>query len=136
MRVFKMNKENSDEQLDEYKDFKMNENFNGIDIVNPKNSNSIYIVNDIIVKNPEENNIINIYGCNLNEDETEEVMESVNLQDDDVLLFHKEEIMKDRSINILNKDYFIILPGASLVIEFVNYDKKLNLRVHSYKEEL
>ncbi|GAA0117405.1 hypothetical protein [Clostridium senegalense] len=129
MKVFKMEKAKDENEFNSFIELKMKEDSNKINIINPKNSNSIYIINDIIVKNAKEKNEVKIYGCNL-----EDSIDSEDKNFDYDLLFYKTKV--DKNTNILDKDYFIVLPGASLIIEFIKYDKNLALTVNSYEEEL
>ncbi|MGL4730628.1 MAG: hypothetical protein ACRCW0_03465 [Clostridium sp.] len=136
MRIFKMEKEKEEQVLNDVMELKMKDNKNKIDIINPEDSNSIYIINDMFVKNAKENNEVKIYGCSFNEGINENSIDDECIEDKYRMLFYNTSINKEKVNNILEKNYFIILPGASLVIEFINYDKDLALRLHSYREKI
>lgn len=146
MKIFKFRKEKDYKAHDKVIELNLDreKEFKYITITNPIDSNRLYIINNIMLNNINKNNELCFYGYENNKniennnkhgflDIKSKIYEGDNK---DKLLLYKSKVNNNNNLSLLGEDYFIVLPGGTLSIEFSNYDKDLSVRLALEEEEI
>jgi len=131
VKIFKFPKAENyrEEELAELKIAKDKE-FKCVVITNPTDSNRIYIIDKITFHNCKYNEI-NFYSYedlkNMEEDSNFGSLK-INFkvhegEDEDKLLLYRTKTDKSSGNKLIDKEYFVVLPGGSLFIEMSNWVK-------------
>ncbi|WP_291580101.1 hypothetical protein [Clostridium sp. UBA6640] len=146
MKIFKFRKDKNYKAQDKVIELNLDKEkeFRYITITNPIDSNRLYIISNIMLNNINKNNELYFYGYDSSKrlegsskqgalDIKSKIHEGDNK---DKLLLYKSKINDHNNLSLLGEDYFIVLPGGTLSIEFSNYDKDLSVRVSVEEEEI
>ncbi len=141
MRIFKFSKENNhgnDGELFEVKITKDKE-FKSVLLTNPTDSNCIYIIDGITLINKlnlnvSRHNEVRFYGYENFKSVDSDF--SYEMEGSDKLLLHKTSMIQDSINNLIEEDYFLVLPGGALSIEFPNEPRDVSFNLVVAKEML
>jgi hypothetical protein len=152
MRVFKYSKygEYSDQSDSEHVIIQDNEGFNNIVIYNPIDSNSLCLVNRIILKKLHGTNRVRMYSCDRMNTSYDNYMNigSLNIKplllDEKFFIDNQQCVMQIDNENILNqaqvdiiKEYFlIILPKGCVIMRFENTIKRLEMSLNFVQDTI
>jgi len=151
VRIFKFSKENNhgnDGELFEVKITKDKE-FKSVLLTNPTDSNCIYIIDGITLINKlnlnvSRHNEVRFYGYeNFKSVDSDFSYDSLKIkfrlhemEGSDKLLLHKTSMIQDSINNLIEEDYFLVLPGGALSIEFPNEPRDVSFNLVVAKEML
>jgi hypothetical protein len=151
VKIFKFSKENNygnHEDLVEVKITK-EKKFKSVVLSNPKDSNCIYIIDKITLLNK-----FTLSGSKISEvkfysyDDFKSVDSDISYgslgikfkvhetENSDKLLLHKAKMEQATANSLMAEEYFLVLPGGALSIEFPSEEKDISLRLLLGKEML
>lgn len=152
MRVFKYSKygEYSDHSDSEHVIIQDNEGFNNIVIYNPIDSNSLCLVNRIILKKLQGTNRVRMYSCDRMNTSYDNYINigSLNIKplllDERFFTENQQCVMQIDNENTLNQtqvdiiqDYFlIILPKGCVIMRFENTIKRLEMLLNFIQDTI
>lgn len=152
MRVFKHSKYGEYKEYSDLKNVIIEENkgFNNIVIYNPYDSNSLCIVNKIILKKLQGANKVKVYSCDKMNTSYDKYTKlgSLNIQtlllDETFFIDDKKNVIQIDTENILSKtekdiiqEYFlIVLPKGCVIIRFQNTIKRLEMSLNFSQESI
>lgn len=151
MRIFKFSKENNHdngEGLFEVRITKDKE-FKSVILTNPTDSNCIYIIDKITLLsqlnlNSARYNEVRFYSYeDLKTTDSDYSYDSLKIkfklheiESSDKLLLYKTKMGSESMNNLIEEDYFLVLPGGVLSIEFANGEKDVFFKLMVKKEVL
>ena len=151
MRIFKFSKENNHdngEGLFEVRITKDKE-FKSVILTNPTDSNCIYIIDKITLLgkfnlNSAKYNEVRFYSYeDLKTTDSDYSYDSLKIkfklhemESTDKLLLYKTNMGSESMNNLIEEDYFLVLPGGVLSIEFANGEKDVFFKLMGRKEVL
>lgn len=151
MRIFKFSKENNHdngEGLFEVRITKDKE-FKSVILTNPTDSNCIYIIDKITLLgkfnlNSAKYNEVRFYSYeDLKTTDSDYSYDSLKIkfklhemESADKLLLYKTNMGSESMNNLIEEDYFLVLPGGVLSIEFANGEKDVFFKLMGRKEVL
>lgn len=151
MRIFKFSKENNHdngEGLFEVRIAKDKE-FKSVILTNPTDSNCIYIIDKITLLgkfnlSSARYNEVRFYSYeDLKTTDSDYSYDSLKIkfklhemENADKLLLYKTNMGSESMNNLIEEDYFLVLPGGVLSIEFANGEKDVFFKLMGRKEVL
>lgn len=138
MKIFKFPKEANYKEEDDLVEVKITKDkeFKCVVITNPTDSNRIYIIDKIALLNCNYNEI-NFYSYeDLKNIEEDSDSGSLKIkfkihegESEDKLLLYRTRTEQNSNKILIDKDYFVMLPGGTLFIEFLNAEKDAYLKL-------
>ena len=138
MKIFKFPKEANYKEDDDLVEMKITKDkeFKCVVITNPTDSNRIYIIDKIALNNCNYNEI-NFYSYeDLKNIEEDSKGGSLKIkfkihegESEDKLLLYRTKTDQNSNKNLIDKEYFVLLPGATLFIELLNEEKDACLKL-------
>lgn len=151
MKIFKFSKENNygnGEDLVEVKITKDKE-FKSVVLSNPTDSNCIYIIDKITLLNKlalSGSKLVEVRfysyddfrstDSDFNYDSLKIKFKVHEAETSDKTLLHRTKMNYEPAKNLIEEDYFLVLPGGALSIEFPKEDKDVSLKFLLGKEVL
>jgi hypothetical protein len=150
VRIFKFSKENNygnGEDLVEVKITK-EKDFERVVLTNPTDSNCIYIIDKIMLLNKvtltgNKSTEVKFYCYDDLSTDSDFSFDSLRInfkvhevENSDKLLLHRTKMGHEPMKNLIDEDYFLVLPGGALSIEFPKGEKAVSLNLLLGKELL